>query len=897
MIFITRLISYKDYNSFSGCDVVVSAQMAPINDGDSMMTHVLGSLQTISYSTHQDKAPVRSIGNINAKDYVQGQRTIAGTMVFAMFHEHWMTPLLEELKNFVSNTDIWSDELPALNLTISMANEYGYKSNMAIYGVKFIDDGGVMSISDLYTENTLQYVATGIQPLRSSGQYEHSYNIKVSPFKISDYKPFERAWSWPGLQSYSKEWTREPYDIEFDNSVTSPLRYPFVPDIYVNEPITNTDDSVVNVYIPRDENEDNSIVNLYLSNLDDDKKYDSIYNPYNNIWTLEVPQGDYKLEIEDIYGNIIDDFDTVHVKHNDKNKIQSSCPVIIDVSDTNVRALSNDFEHDHIGVVKMISGSLDNNFVDEETDEVNIYEIATHTSIGQTNSKEILIENLEPNTKYNLYTFNSETNDKSYSITFQTFSKQDESNDILIDYVKNNADLLVTDLDKLNLKDTEFEYNNLIDSLLCLKDSPEKTELLLYAIKLQNELNRSFNETGNNKGVINSSDGPLVNIFSIEDGVKSLVVYERRNNKNYYVTKTAPKSSFQYNGKINTRYFIQPILEDNKKGIHSDFVCFSEEQKLLLSPYNKVNELSKISFINYDSRYDKYNNELRTAIKAANNLTLYKNLLPAPWARIYNDTLVVDVDYSEFVADEYYLCIATPQDALDYTPIRKISMKNKKTAALNRYNTGITKDNYYLIWMQDKNFNNISFPFIVSSYKADTDMEEFYYMQCSDRIKEIKSLLPTDSVYKTYLDNLMLNILAQDELKYKDIDYYVMQSLLNLYSDQMSQYVIDDVMINIVNAYSSECNMKVKMTYDNSSVYYSSVNPNYYISYINIKDDEIIKGTAINRYDRNIGSEGYTLIFVSNKINNYRSGYVLINNITKEIYASNIELEMIKDGR
>ena len=125
MIFITKLINYDNYNSFSGCDVVVSAQMAPINDGDPMKMHVLGSLQTISYSTHQDRAPVRAIGNINAKDYVQGQRTIAGTMVFAMFHEHWMTPLLEELSEHVSNTDIWSDELPALNLTITMANEYG----------------------------------------------------------------------------------------------------------------------------------------------------------------------------------------------------------------------------------------------------------------------------------------------------------------------------------------------------------------------------------------------------------------------------------------------------------------------------------------------------------------------------------------------------------------------------------------------------------------------------------------------------------------------------------------------------------------------------------------------------------------------------------------------------
>ena len=218
MIFITRLISYKDYNSFSGCDVVVSAQMAPITTETKTIDfdfHTLGSLQTISYSTHQDRAPIRAIGNINAKDYVQGQRTIAGTMVFAMFNEHWMTPLLKELesKKCVSNTDIWSDELPALNLTITMANEYGHKSNMVMYGVKFIDDGGVMSINDLYTENTLQYVATGIQPLRSSGFKEHGYNSKGSPFKISEYTPTERSWTWSGIQTYAKEWSGEYRDI------------------------------------------------------------------------------------------------------------------------------------------------------------------------------------------------------------------------------------------------------------------------------------------------------------------------------------------------------------------------------------------------------------------------------------------------------------------------------------------------------------------------------------------------------------------------------------------------------------------------------------------------------------------------------------------------------------
>ena len=237
MIFITRLINYDNYNSFSGCDVVVSAQMAPINDGDAMETHVLGSLQTISYSTHQDRAPVRSIGNINAIDYVQGQRTVAGTMVFAMFHEHWMIPLLEELSHYVSNTDIWSDELPALNLTISMANEYGYESCMVIYGVKFIDDGGVMSINDLYTENTLQYVATGIQPLRSTGRYQHSY--KTSPNgigKITGNK-FKHKNYWNGVSTYLKEWSPKFRQVTVDDIKFTPKAYAFYLNATLEPPI------------------------------------------------------------------------------------------------------------------------------------------------------------------------------------------------------------------------------------------------------------------------------------------------------------------------------------------------------------------------------------------------------------------------------------------------------------------------------------------------------------------------------------------------------------------------------------------------------------------------------------------------------------------------------------
>ena len=897
VIFITKLISYDNYNSFSGCDVVVSAQMAPINDGAAMKTHVLGSLQTISYSTHQDRAPVRSIGNINAKDYVQGQRTIAGTMVFAMFHEHWMTPLLEELANYVSNTDIWSDELPAINLTISMANEYGYKSNMAIYGVKFIDDGGVMSINDLYTENTLQYVATGIQPLKTSGRYEHSYNVKVSPFKISEYTTNQRAWSWSGIQNYEKQWTREAREINIDNSTMTPLRYAFDPSVYINEPIVKSDDFVLNIYANGDR--DNTITNIYLTDTGTGNIYDALNDSVNNIWVVEVPQGEYQIGIKDSFGNSVDDVKNIKVSYTLPRSLADDYPVIIEVGDTNVKVLPNNNSHDSISIREMIEGTMDNMFEDSFTDNVRTYDIASHTYIGQSNSKEALIENLKPNTKYNLYTFNSESNEKSKSITFKTFNSQEYGIELLKEYIINNADLLLSKgLTDYQFDDAEYEYDNIIDSLLELPDSDEKTELLFYAVKLQNELNNLFNESGNYNSISLDRTTPLLNKFNVNDSVSSLVIYKRNKNRNYYVTKTSASSNYQYNGKYNVRYFVQPILEDNKKSCRNDFICFTKEQREILEKYNNVDTLSKLSFINYDPTYDKYNNDLKAAIKAANNLTLYKKLLPAPYAKFYNGTLIADVNYSEYrIKDHYYLCIALPTDALDYTPIRKIKITNEDDLLqLDRYRTGILKDSYYLLWIQDENFNNISPAFILSTYKEDIDIQDYYYNMCSKLIKSIKSGL-SGSVYSTYLDTLMLNILAEEEVKYKDLEYYTIQSLLALYGDQLTPYVLDDMTINIVDAISKNHNIKTRAVRNGDNISFLSNASSTYISCIVISDNKIVKNSYEDSYNIYNYDYGYTILFLTDSVNSYKSGYILINNATKEVYKSNIELEMIKNGR
>lgn len=163
----------KTYTSFSGADMVAIIDVnIPNKEGSyNKVTKVLGEMMTISYSIHMDKKPVRSLGSVNAKDYVFGPRTIAGSLIFAQFNRHIAQDILAEAEKTVENKHsqmIVMDEMPPFNITISMANEYGSKARLAIYGIRIVNEGNVISVNDVYTENTYQFVATDIEYLTDS---------------------------------------------------------------------------------------------------------------------------------------------------------------------------------------------------------------------------------------------------------------------------------------------------------------------------------------------------------------------------------------------------------------------------------------------------------------------------------------------------------------------------------------------------------------------------------------------------------------------------------------------------------------------------------------------------------------------------------------------------------
>ena len=968
MIFITRLISYNDYNSFSGCDVVVSAQMAPINDKSAMKMHVLGSLQTISYSTHQDRAPVRSIGNINAIDYVQGQRTIAGTMVFAMFHEHWMTPLLKELSEHVSNTDIWSDELPALNLTITMANEYGYKSSMAIYGVKFIDDGGVMSINDLYTENTLQYVATGIQPLKSVGQYQHSYKTKVSPFKISKIPDYKRKFVWNGVKTYDKLWSAKYRDVSVDDVKFDPKTYAFylnatleppiktyaftvddsvhrpphtgggsggiggdgdtVGDITIDENLHKKEDYDYVIKIFPNINHKDGIDNMSLINIETNIKHVMEKDNVHNIWTVEAPEGIYDVEIGDKYGNTFDKVWSINVSednnqpnvqvnkqyisNNDQHdkiniaykynvlsySMEQDYPVVVEVGDTNAKVVLNN-NHDYIAVTKLEKGNINNLFEDTVTNDVRNYKISSNISIEQSNNKEITIEDLEPNSKYLVSSFDSKNNNKSDSIVIETFPHQKYLNDLLKEYIQSNSDLLINkNAIDFDFDSNKYEYDNIIDSILDNEDDNIKTEIALYAVKLQNDLNNIYNDNGLRSGI--EFNSYVTNSFNINEYIKMCSIFKRSKTKNYYIDNINYTDDYQYTGKANTHYFLQPLLISNKKASRVDFICFDEEQQDHLQIYDDLDKINSLSFLDDVDQYKKYNEELRTAIKASNNLTLYKDILSMPYAKLYNDTLFVDVDYTDYDnSSNLYLCIATPRDAVSHIPIRKIKFTSESNLQLNKYETSVLKNKYYLIWIQDDNFNNISPSFILSTYDNDKDIQDYYRNECKKYLYDKYDLIDLNSKHKQYFHNVIFALLSESDIRYKDIDYYFLQTLLALYQDTLGTSHMDDITFSISNVLFNNNyanNIKVKL-YDNTISIDESDGFNIYMSCINITQSDIIKNKLGHFYDIDLFNEGYSILFLTDKSYRYHFGYILINNKTKNIYTSNINLEVVKDGR
>jgi hypothetical protein len=207
--------------SFSGADITNVSWIA-LQDSNRKIFNsapvVLDTMTTISFSLHESKSPVRSLGRRSVNGYTSAIRTIAGTMIFNIIDQHPLYQLITEYAKlrefgidrwgysrdidrdgsgyinigdaathllhprifptmlppfniiFVASTEVDMGDVPFADTaqlgptdfaaaTRHQGKRIGY-ATWALFGVELIDDNFVASVNNILTEQTYSFVCT-----------------------------------------------------------------------------------------------------------------------------------------------------------------------------------------------------------------------------------------------------------------------------------------------------------------------------------------------------------------------------------------------------------------------------------------------------------------------------------------------------------------------------------------------------------------------------------------------------------------------------------------------------------------------------------------------------------------------------------------------------------------
>ena len=844
----------KGYNSYSGCDIIVTARLNVLTETKKELkekVYTLGSLQTLSVSTHQDKKPVRVIGSVNALDYVMGQRTIAGSLVFAVFDQHFATEMFKDLEEATGKTFFLPDELPALDFTITFANEYGRQSRMAIYGVRIINEGQVMSINDLYTENTYQFVATAMEPLKKGIQVGSSSSANKTPYINSSQESVE-----VNAVSIGEEIYKQSQIINLNENTKVSL--------------------IVNVEQPTYANQE-GIVKLYISPIQSSGTI-SILDKKKNKIVLDIPvtqnssqysvflrSGDYSAWYHNngqILSNtvsfIINTISNMEYSYNDT-------PVIENVTDTTITALSNNPTHT-IGVC---------------VDMITLKEIES-----DINSRIFKFDNLSPNTKYQVYTKHKD----SFSNTTEVKTLEKEYQNLIIfkDYVKCNKNLLSKDFDNYQEILNKLVDDNYLYTLIKEK-SIEAKELIFMAIKYKNEITSVINNDNTTNMPKKKIDNIYGNTFNFENGVAKANIFINKNKRDYFEASETYPIEVTYTGKPNSLYNVISVNNDFIKSPKYTFYAFSDNDKANIEKqFGDVNVLNSLDTIQLSN--NKLSIDSLKCLTAKMNKAKDIDLLKAPSAYI-NDIcdLIANIDYKDILGldKKYYLCISNLNECLDKTPFRKIEINTTyNNIIIENSLTAINKKDIFAIWIEDEQFNIVSELGFTSALEDIEDLNSYIVKEeIIDIAKKIEN-----NIGKIGLLTDIINSINYESIDTKDI----YKELALIFTNQKEE-ISYDLMYELFKVkFNSICTNKEKYK---TAIYNTNSKT---INFENAKDVELVH-IAIKKDDyiirviddnqANVNSNyDFNLFYLISSNPVIKSGFVLINNNTIKSHLINLEV-------
>ena len=871
------------YNSYSGCDITATVQITS-HPGLKDKVYTLGSLQTISISTHQDKRPVRSIGNINAKEYTMGQRTIAGSLVFAVFDKHFADQIFKdslEASNIGTSTIILPDELPPFDITISYANEYGHASKMRLYGVRLINEGQVMSVNDIYTENTYQFVATGLEPLNkeklemsSSDLQSNSLNSSISQTPEKSENDIKRILDFPD------------YNISFNNKENINLT------IKTEQPQTKDDYGIVRFYLSP--NQSTGTIKIFPSGSSEEIVYD-LEPVKDESYYIMLPMDNYYAyyENDNKLSNTVNFsiyFSTQ--QYEDTNNI----PVIEYVSHDSISILSNNKTHKY-AICKEINRNKDN--------EPSVF-------IVELKSKKALFKNLKPSSKYVVFTSKNDSildTSKTESIFIDTLSSEKHNLNRLIKLIATNKNLLEYEIqDYLDLIENKKPSHNIIDFILKLstendKEDMMKQELLLFSVKLQNIITASLNRKITIKAPVCDIENPFGNSFKIDSNSFYNNLFRVEKGKNYFEQKIPDKDTYTYIGKSNIKYIVNSITKENTRSCNYEFYYFDFKNKERLNRFADTNKLLKLK---------NYNRKEISTINYNKNLARHYKKPSIP--KLLKPNVYIDTDLNLHIKMSNYndtiprmsnllIAISKVDECLDNTPFIKYShIQSDQDVIISSDELGIMPNESYVLWIEEIDGTQISYCETIDTYNDEQISLEELEIKNKELEKEIDKIinhLKENMKINDDLSNCIYSVLENEDTHIGNLHQKIIETVIE------NKIIVRDIMHLIFFILSSKHKLDTIVTDSTTDkVVYNRVNntlefltdknyENISVTEIDSETGEILKKVEENLNILNIPSSRFVMAYKIKNNMNSKTGFVLIDKASKEALSYGMKVEVI----
>lgn len=845
----------QGYDSYSGCDIVVTARLSTLNNSTKKLEekiYTLGSIQTLSVSTHQDKKPVRVIGSMNALDYTMGQRTIAGSLVFAVFDQHFATEMFKDLEKATGKTFFLPDELPAMDITITFANEYGRTSRMAIYGVRIINEGQVMSINDLYTENTYQFVATAMEPLKKgtkTGASSNKYNEAqvASVFELES-NPVaylgEDIWS-QGIIENNEDLKRVLLTVDTE------------------QPLYENQDGIAKFTLSPTQ----STGVIYILNQIQNKIIDEIHIEDKTIYSTYLTAGMYSAWFEDngqtLSNTVMFSIDNVGAY----NVVYDDTPNIDDVTETTITITCNNPTH--------------TTAVCSSTTSLKTIEL-------ELSNRRCTFKGLDSNTTYGIHTRDDSTV-SNMAIT-KTLSPEENFISGFKNYARCNSTLLSSDIE---------DYNEILDKLndekemlqVLEKEQDIKAKELMYmAVKYKNEFTSILNSNKLDSMPQKDLNNIYGNTFKFNSGATKANVFLTKGKKEYYEYSEQYPTEITYMGKSNKIYNVIAITGEFVKSPRYTFYSYSDNDKSKIeSLYGDANKLASIDLTAYMNSNKKYSDLALKCLAVTDNKNIDIKLLKAPGLTLDEQcNLIVDVKYNDLLGElgkEYYVVISELNQVLDKTPYRKIKIEDMDEVLLaNNYLTAINNVDTYAVWIEDQNFNIIS---------------EIGYISLNEEIATFNTTILEDAI-ETLLNKIEFNLGKTDytldvyasvigkSTSLKNMHYDIVQSAIDLKLEDVLESIYEIFKIKFNDLYINQDKYR-SVSINNEEIRFNEMT-NGQIVHIGFKQGLDYKIEVIDSNSAMLDKTyDYNLYYVIDNNPVIKSGFVLI--ASNEVLTHSIRLE------